>query len=356
MLCRGGLIAARYSGHKPVEGRCLTPGDAAVRPSTVVISSPRSALDLPPNQLRTFLAVARRLSFTRAAEELHLTQPAVSAHIRKLERAIGGALFEQIGRRVNLTATGHVLYRYAEQLLALEDELRAEIADVQDVCQGALAIGTSTTVGISVLPDLLRRYSQANPLVRLQVRIGNFQEVVHWLLDNQLDVGLMPKEIADPRLDERMESVPVIEDDLVLVVAPSHRWTSLPYVEPEDLAGEPFVLPGAGSRLRQQVEDVLAPFGVTPDVVAESNSLIAIARVVETGIGVSLLSRLAVADELAQQRLCEVPLRGVNAPRRVYLMIHRDKHRSPAIRAFQALLAPLGEERERVRPARSTRR
>jgi DNA-binding transcriptional LysR family regulator len=307
----------------------------------VVISSPRSALDLPPNQLRTFLAVARRLSFTRAAEELHLTQPAVSTHVRKLERAVGGALFEQIGRRVTLTATGHLLYRFAEQVLALEDELRAEIADVQDVCQGALAIGTSTTVGISVLPDLLRRYRQAHPLVRLQVRIGNFPEVVHGLLDGQLDVGLMPNETADARLDDRLASVAVVEDDLVLVVAPGHRWTAQEYVEPEDLAGEPFVLPGAGSRLRPQVEEVLAPYGVTPDVVAESNSLIAIARVVETGIGVSLISRLAVADELAQHRLCEVKLRGIDAPRPVYLLIHRDKHRSPAIRAFQALLPAL---------------
>lgn len=311
------------------------------RPRTVASSTPRSALDLPPNQLRTFLKVARRLSFTRAAEELHLTQPAVSAHIRKLERAIGGALFEQIGRRVSLTATGEVVYRYAEQMLALESELQAAIADAQEVCQGALAIGTSTTIGISVLPDLLRQYRQAHPLVRLQVRIGNFPEVVHGLLDGQLDVGLIPNEAADDRLDDRLESAPVLEDELVLVVAPSHRWTDAGSVAPEDLIGEPFVLPGAGSRLRPQVEAVLAPFGVTPDVVAESNSLIAIARVVETGIGVSLISRLAVADELRQGRLCEVALRGVAAPRPVCLLIHRDKHRTPALRAFQALLPPL---------------
>jgi DNA-binding transcriptional LysR family regulator len=292
--------------------------------------------------------VARRLSFTRAAEELHLTQPAVSAHIRKLERAIGGPLFEQIGRRVSLTATGQIVCRYAERVMALEDELRADIADVQEVCQGSLAIGTSTTVGISALPDLLRRYRQGNPLVRLQVRIGNFSEVVHGLLDGQLDVGLMPNEAADARLDERLETVPVIEDELVLVVAPGHRWTELAGVEPEDLAGEPFVLPGAGSRLRPQVEEVLAPYGVTPDVVAESNSLIAIARVVETGIGVSLISRLAVSDELAQGRLCEVRLLGIQARRPVYLLVHRDNHRTPAIRAFQALLPRLPDDRAPV--------
>jgi DNA-binding transcriptional LysR family regulator len=93
--------------------------------------------------------------------------------------------------------------------------------------------------------------------------------------------------------------------------------------------------------LRPQVEELLAPYGVVPDVVAESNSLIAIARVVETGIGVSLISRLAVADELAQGRLFEVPLRGIKAERLVYLLIHRDKHRTPALRAFQGLLPML---------------
>jgi DNA-binding transcriptional LysR family regulator len=302
---------------------------------------PRVALDLPPNQLRTFLMVARRSSFTRAAEELHLTQPAVSAHIRKLERSIGGPLFEQIGRRVSLTATGQVVYRYAEQLMALEEELRAEIAEVQDVCQGTLAIGTSTTVGISALPELLRRYRQAHPLVRLQVRIGNFPEVVHGLLDGQLDLGLMPIETGEAALDERLESVPVIADDLVLVVPPGHRWASLGSVEPAELAGEPFVLGGAGSRLRAQVETVLAPYGVSANVVAESNSLIAIARLVEAGIGISLLSRLAVLDELAHGRLAEVAVRGIDAPRPVSLLVHRDKHRTPAIRAFQALLPPL---------------
>jgi len=99
----------------------------------VAITYPRGTLDLPLNQLRTFLKVARLLSFTRAAAELDLTQPAVSAHVRKLERAIGETLFEQIGRRVSLTPTGEIVYRYAEQVLGLEDELRVALADAQNV-------------------------------------------------------------------------------------------------------------------------------------------------------------------------------------------------------------------------------
>jgi len=309
------------------------------RRCTVAVPPARGALDLPLNQLRTFLKVAQRLSFTRAAAELDLTQPAVSAHVRKLERAIGDTLFEQIGRRVILTSTGEIVYRYAERVLALEEELHVALADAQNICQGTLAIGTSTTIGISVLPDLLRRYRQAHPLVRLQVRIGNFPEVAHGLLDGQLDVGLIS---GDRIEDERLEEVQCFEDELVLVVEPDHRWATLPSVGPEDLRGEPLVCSTPGSQLRARIEEALAPYDLTLealDVVAESNSLIAIARVVETGIGVAIISRLAVADELAQGRLREVPLRGLNVRRPVCLLIHRDKHRTPALRAFQELLA-----------------
>jgi DNA-binding transcriptional LysR family regulator len=308
----------------------------------VAITYPRGTLDLPLNQLRTFLKVARLLSFTRAAAELDLTQPAVSAHVRKLERAIGEALFEQIGRRVSLTPTGEIVYRYAEQVLGLEDELRVALADAQTVCQGVLAIGTSTTIGISVLPELLRRYRQAHPLVRLQVRIGNFPEVAHGLLDGMLDVGLISGDRID---DERLVAVPCLDDTLVLVVEPGHRWADLPSVRPEDLGSEPLILPSAGSQLRARIAEAITPFELSIDAldaVAESNSLIALGRMVGAGLGVGIVPRLAVADDLAQGRLREVPIQGLEIHRPVCLLIHRDKHRTPALRAFQTLLMPVG--------------
>jgi len=272
----------------------------------------------------------------------------VSAHVRKLERAIGETLFEQIGRRVSLTPTGEIVYRYAEQVLGLEDELRVALADAQNVCEGALAIGTSTTIGISVLPDLLRRYRQAHPLVRLQIRIGNFPEVAHGLLDGMLDVGLISNDRID---DERLVAVPWLEDELMLVVEPGHRWADLPSVGPEDLRGESLVCPSAGSQLRARIAEALAPYDLSLealDVVAESNSMIAIARLVEAGIGVAIISRLAVADELAQGRLREVPLRGLDVRRPVCLLIHRDKHRTPALRALQELLMRVGSGQSAV--------
>ncbi|MCC6179656.1 MAG: LysR family transcriptional regulator [Chloroflexi bacterium] len=292
------------------------------------------ALDLPPNRLRTFLMVARRQSFTRAADELHLTQPAVSMHIRKLERTLGGTLFDQIGRRVHLTATGRALYAYAERVLALEDDFRAALADLDDVCQGPFSIGTSTTIGISLLPDLLRAFTAAHPLVTLHVRIGMGDEIVAELLDGQLDVGLVTGAIED----ERIEAEQITEDELVLIVPPGHRWATVASIAPHDLLGEPLLVPGQGSWNRTLIARQLAEHGVTPEVVAESNSHIAIARLVEAGVGAAIISRLAVADELTNGRLRATRLRDVDLRRPVYFAMHRGKHPSPAMRAFRALV------------------
>ncbi|MDQ3808935.1 MAG: LysR family transcriptional regulator, partial [Chloroflexota bacterium] len=224
------------------------------------------SLDLPPQQLRTFVTVARRLSYTRAAEELHLTQPAVSIHIRKLERAVGSTLLEHIGRRVSLTAAGQAVYAYAERALALEDELRATLADVGEVPQGPFEIGTSTTIGISILPSLVQRFVAANPLVRLHVRVGMGAEVIAGLLDGQLDVGLLIGEVEH----ERLEAEHVMDDELVLIVSSDHCWASTPSVGPEDLVGEPMLLtwPGNGALIVGQ----LGALGVTLDIIARSNS------------------------------------------------------------------------------------
>ncbi|MGE3911232.1 MAG: LysR family transcriptional regulator [Chloroflexota bacterium] len=292
---------------------------------------------MPPNQLRTFLTVARRLSYTRAAEELHLTQPAVSIHIRKLERAVGSTLFDYIGRRISLTATGQVLYAYAERALALEDALRADLANVGGVPQGLLSIGTSTTIGISVLPGLIREFVTANPHVRLHVHIGMGTEVIAGLLDGQLDIGLVTGDVDD----ERIEAEPVMDDELVLIVPPAHRWASIASIGPLDLVGEPMLVTGRGSWNRSLIAQEMAAHGVTLEIVAESNSHPAIARLVEAGVGAGIVSRLSVADELARGRLVAVPLRDVGFNRPVNLVVHRDKHPTPTLRAFRDLVAGL---------------
>lgn len=291
-------------------------------------------MDLSTYQLRIFLEVGRRLNFTRAAEGLYLTQPAVSAQVRKLEQTAGGPLFEQLGKKVALTPAGEVLYRYAERILALEDELRSALADTHTVCEGPLAIGASTTIGVCILPSLLQRFLARNPRVTTQLYIGNVREVVQQVLSGHLDLALTAGEYQE----ERVESQPFMEDELLLVVAPGHRWVSRPSVDPAELSEEYLVLRERGSTTRALVDRELGGAGVELRVIAEMNNNEAIVAAVQVGLGVSLVSKYAVRSALESGRLQRVPLTGLDLRRSFHIVVQRRKHRTPAMRAFEDLL------------------
>lgn len=291
-------------------------------------------MDLSLQQLRVFLTVARRLSFTRAAEELFLTQPAVSVQVQKLERVVGQRLFEHLGKRVRLTPAGELLCRYAERLLDLTEELRAQLAELSDACQGVLGIGASTTIGVSVLPALLQRFRARHPGVLLRLHIGNVPEVAQRVLDGQLDLGL----IAGDHPHEHLQSRPFLDDELVLVVPPTHRWASCPAIEPRALSGEPLILRERGSTTRAAVEQALAAAGVALNVVAELNNNEALLEAVELGIGVAMVSRYPALAKIETGRLWQVPVAGLALRRSFNVIAQRGKHRTPAMRAFEALL------------------
>lgn len=299
-------------------------------------------MDLSLQQLRVFLTVARRLSFTRAAEELYLSQPAVSVQMRKLERAVGHPLFEHLAKRVGLTPAGQVLVRYAERLLEVEGELHGALAELSDVCQGALAIGASTTIGVSVLPPLLQRFRARHPAVVLRLHVGNVPEVAQKVLEAQLDLGLVAGEYAH----QQVESWTFMEDELVMLVPPSHRWASAPTITPADLSGEPFILRERGSTTRHAVEQGLAAAGVTLNVVAELNNNEALLEAVELGIGVGMVSRYAAAAKLESGRLWQVPVTGLTLRRPFNAISLRGRHRTPAVRAFEALLREMAVNAE----------
>jgi DNA-binding transcriptional LysR family regulator len=291
-------------------------------------------MDFSLQQLRVFLAVARRLSFTRAAEDLYLTQPAVSVQVQKLERAAGQPLFEHLGKRVRLTAAGELLCRYAERMLALEEELQAQLAELSDACQGVLGIGASTTIGISMLPQLLQRFRARHPAVTLRLHIGNVPDVAQRVLDGQLDLGLIAGDYPHEHLHRR----PFLEDELILLVPPGHRWAACPAIGPDELSGEPLVLRERGSTTRSAVEEALTSAGVALNVVAEMNNNEALLEVIELGIGVGIVSRFVALSKLEAGRLWHVPVAGLTLRRPLSVITQRGKHRTPVIRAFDALL------------------
>jgi len=236
-------------------------------------------MDVSTNLLRTFVTAARLLNFSRAAEVLYISQPAISVQVRKLERQIGAPLFEQIGRSLILTPAGHLLYKYAERVLVLFDELGGDLAELQRMCQGPLKVGAIATVGVGILPKLLRQFANEYPQVSLRVLIDNEPEIAHHVLEGQLDLGI----ITGSYQDTRLKSIPLMQDELCVIVSPKHRWAELSFIEPWQLADEPLIAREREASVRSRVEEALASSGTTTtmNVIAEMNNNAAIIKSVE---------------------------------------------------------------------------
>jgi LysR family transcriptional regulator, low CO2-responsive transcriptional regulator len=286
------------------------------------------------HQLNVFRAVARHLSFSRAAEELYISQPAVSAHVRELERLYGVDLFEQVGRRVRLTEAGRLLEEYADRLLALVEESRRALAELKGLARGHLAVGASTIPGAYFLPEPLGRFQTRHPGVEVALRIGDTHQVLGMLRRGEVELAVVGESQEEAGLLRR----PYRADELVMVVDPGHRWTQRGLDDLAELAEEPFILRERGSSTRENAEALLRRAGVTPRIAMEWENTEAIKKAVEAGLGISILSDHAVALEVACARLAIVRHPALPCRRQFYIVRHQDRRPSPAAQAFQALL------------------
>jgi LysR family transcriptional regulator, low CO2-responsive transcriptional regulator len=286
------------------------------------------------HQLSVFRAVARHQSFSRAAEELYISQPAVSAHVRELERLYGVDLFEQVGRRVRLTEAGRLLEEYADRLLALVEESRRALEELKGLTRGHLAVGASTIPGSYFLPEALGRFRARHPGVEVALRIGDTHQVLGMMRRGEVELAVVGESQEEAGLLRR----PYRADELVLVVTPGHRWARNGLEHVAELAEEPFILRERGSSTRENAEALLRRAGVTPRIAMEWESTEAIKKAVEAGLGISILSEHAVTLETACGRLAIVRHAALACRRQFYIVRHRDRRPSPAARAFQALL------------------
>src|SRR5262245_5225590 len=246
------------------------------------------------NHLAIFHAVAQAGSMTLGAERLDISQPAVSKQVQELERALGVHLFDRIGRRVHLSQAGEVLAEYARRLFALAQEAEEAMADVRAVGRGRLVIGASTTIGSYLLPGVLAELWRRHPNVELLVEIQNTEQVHRRLIGRELDVGLTEGCVQDEELDAEVFYC----DELVVIAAPGHRLAGKTRVPLGALRQEPFILREPGSGTRAVEERALALVEVPVRVAVELGSTEAIKRVVAEGVGLAVVSRLAVRAEL----------------------------------------------------------
>ncbi|WP_372398652.1 LysR family transcriptional regulator [Azospirillum sp. HJ39] len=286
-------------------------------------------------QLRIFAAVADALHFTRAAETLHLSQPAVSAAVAALEAEHGLRLFDRIGRRVELTAAGHLLRREARAILAKVEEAGTMLAELSGLSRGTLRLAASQTVGNHWLPPRLLRFAEAHPGIRIDLSIGNTEQVAEAVRDGSAELGIAEGAVSDPAL----VSEPIAGDRLRLVVGGRHPWAALGRVGVTDMAAGRWILRESGSGTRALFESALRAAGLDPgglDVAMTLPGGGVIRAALLAGLGASVLSDLIVAEDLAAGRI--VALEGLELPARPFHLVrHRDRYRSIAERAFVRL-------------------
>jgi LysR family transcriptional regulator, transcriptional activator of the cysJI operon len=248
-------------------------------------------------RIRVFRAVAAHLSFSRAAEELLLTQPAVTQQIKALEDELGVSLFDRGGGRIALTPGGAALLPFADEMKTLGDEAVAAVARAYGEYAGELTIGASQTIGQYLLPTFVAAFLRTHPKIRITARSGNTDQMLEALVAGEVHIALI--EGPEQRKDVHIEAF--MEDHLVLVVPASHGWAGQE-ITPQDLKSQPLLIREYGSGSRRIVEQALTNAGLKmKDLIIsmELDSTEGLLNAVEAGLGVTFVSRWAVRNQLA---------------------------------------------------------
>ncbi|HSO82374.1 LysR family transcriptional regulator [Thiocapsa sp.] len=281
-------------------------------------------------QLKVFDAVARHLSYTRAAEELHLSQPAVSMQMRQLEEEAGLPLFERLGNRMLLTAAGREVFDYGRTVNRALREMEEVLESLKGVSRGRLHLAVASTVNYFA-PRLLAIFQQRYPGIGLQLDVTNREQLVRMLYDNAVDLVLM----GVPPTDMEVESEAFMENPLVVIAPPDHPLVSEQAISPARLSDEIFVMREPGSGTRQTMERFFGERGLTIRYGMQMTRNEAVKQAVRSGLGLSVVSMHTIELELETRRLMTLDVEGFPDRRQWYLVYRRGKRLSPAANAFR---------------------
>ena len=290
-------------------------------------------MPMNPNHLRAFHAVAAAGSFAKGAAAMGVSQPAVSMQVASLERALKLKLLHRRPRGTEPTEAGRTLLAFTRQLVALEAGAERAVKEVAGLERGRLRIAASTTVGNYLLPPVLADFHRAHPALDVRLTVANTREVERLLLDGAADVGLTEGSAPAGALASQIFR----QDRLVPVAAPSHpaagrTWTL------KQLSAEPMVVREAGSGTREVFDRALSSRGLTQAILMTIGGSEAIKQLVAGGVGVAVLSRLAIAAEVATGSLAELDVAGLNLRRPLHRLLRENTPPDPAAAAFLTLL------------------
>jgi DNA-binding transcriptional LysR family regulator len=283
-------------------------------------------------RLQVFHAVARQLSFTKAAEVLFMTQPAVTFQIKQLEEHFNTRLFDRGHGKISLTPAGETVLEYAERILGLSSEMDVRLAEMTGQIGGPLLVGASTTIAEFMLPRILGEFKSQYPSVRPRLIVANSESIEMRVSEHTLDIGL----IEAPSHQSNLQCENCCEDELLAICAPGSPLAKNKELTPQLLATHPFVSREPGSGTREVTDNYFRAAGVPPEslnIVIELGSPEAIKGVVETGIGFAIVSRASVAKEKRLGDLLAIPLKP-RLIRTLSMVYPKEKFRSRLVNTF----------------------
>ncbi|NLI30537.1 MAG: LysR family transcriptional regulator [Nitrospiraceae bacterium] len=289
-------------------------------------------------QLAYFRKVAETSSLSRAAAELHITQPAVSKQIRSLEDELGERLFDRIGKKVFLTRAGEVLLTHVDRILRSVDEAKTAVRDLSAECSGELVIGTSDHISIHRLPDVLKACITAFPKIDLKLRCHRSETILELVAKNQVDLGVITLQKTPPNITSRV----IWKDPMSLVVPVGHPLTSAKRVRLKDIVQHGMILTEHATETRKMVDDVFAAQGLTPNVAMEVAYIETIKSLVRTGLGIAILPDRAVDAEVKSGALMRLRITDAAFARNLGVVYLKDKFLSRPAVEFLALLEKAG--------------
>jgi DNA-binding transcriptional LysR family regulator len=285
-------------------------------------------------QLKTFISIVKLGSFSQTARFLGYTQSTVTTQIKLLERELNTMLFERLGPQLMLTTDGEKLYSYAEQIVNLTEEAKNQF-DNAELPMGSISIGMPETLCVYHLTDLLKEYAGLYPDVEIKLRFGVSGEFQNLLRKNVIDIAfLLEKNIKEADLIEKF----LWSEPLVMVVSPRHHLAKLETVVAKDLQQQTFVFTDAGSSYLKLLTDILAKFSVMPRTVLEICQIETIKKFVISNLGITILPLAAVKAEISAGTLTCLKWQGPELKTNAYLVYHKDKWLSHAMRAFIKLI------------------
>lgn len=285
------------------------------------------------NYLRTFTALVETGSLSEAAERLFLSQPAVTQQVKQLENHFAVQLIERTNRGVRVTEAGELLNDYARQIIFLYDELETAMNELRAHVSGQLTVGATSTIGSYAVPCSICLFKEKFPEAKLKLKVGNRRQVIQDLKDGVIDVAVIEgRELKGPFVKHELG-----EDELVVIAANRPPWSGMTSISPEELKCYPFIMREVGSGTRQDIEDALRGAGVNPtelNVAVELANVDSIKAAVEAGVGLSIMSRMALRKELYTKTLVALELQEVVFRQKIYLAYYRERVQTRLAKSF----------------------